>query len=187
MLKIIATILILSLPLATWYLYKPVRVLLPAINGVTCVSETLCIDDVEKNSEASKLYDNALTFVNAEVGKIASNPRVIFCTTEHCNQSFGFHAPAKAHSIGISAIVVSPQGWHENILRHEFIHHLQAERLGVIGQWRSPDWFKEGMAYSLSQDARPDLSETLLNYKIEFDEWYKIIGKERLWLEAGRL
>jgi hypothetical protein len=82
MLKIIATILILSLPLATWYLYKPVRVLLPAINGVTCIRNTLCLDDVQKVSEASKLYDNALTFVNAEVGKIGSNLRVIFCSTE---------------------------------------------------------------------------------------------------------
>jgi len=187
MLKKAVIILILVAPISIWAFYKPVRILMPAINGVTCVSDTLCLEDIDRVSEAGILYEKALKFVNIEVEKIKDNPRVIFCMTERCNQAFGFHPPAKAHTIGVSGIVVSPWGWNETILRHEMIHHLQAEQLGVIKQWRSPNWFKEGMAYSLSQDARPNLTESLKKYKSEFEKWLNTVGKENLWKEASRL
>ena len=67
------------------------------------------------------------------------------------------------------------------------IHHLQAERLGVLKQWRSPNWFKEGMAYSLSQDPRSDISELFQKYSLEFEKWYRSVGKENLWKEARKL
>ena len=67
------------------------------------------------------------------------------------------------------------------------IHHLQAERMGVYRQWRSPDWFKEGMAYSLSQDPRPDLGEPLQENRSKFEEWYRSTDKDRIWEVAGSL
>ena len=187
MLKKLVVTFVFVLPLAVWILYKPVRILLPGLNGVTCVSNVLCLEETSTMNEASILYEEALFFVTNEVGEIRNNPRIIFCITEKCNQSFGFHSHAKAHTIGVSGIVISPQGWNEHILRHELIHHLQAERLGVIKQWRSPTWFKEGMAYSLSQDSRPALTEPLLKYKAEFDEWLYSTGKDSLWEEADKL
>lgn len=67
------------------------------------------------------------------------------------------------------------------------IHHIQAERLGAYKQWRSPDWFKEGMAYSLSQDPRRDLAEQFKQYRARFEAWYQSMGKERLWEEAKNI
>jgi hypothetical protein len=187
MVKIIFAGLVLTLPIATWLLYKPVRILAPDLNDTYCVNSHICLEDTNRMSEASLLYDNALAFVNSEVGQISNKPRIIFCSTDSCNHSFGFHAPAKAHTIGLSGIVIGPHGWNQFILRHELIHHLQAERLGIIGQWRSPYWFKEGMAYSLSRDMRTTLSKPLLDYKVEFEAWYKKVGKQDLWSEAEKL
>ena len=67
------------------------------------------------------------------------------------------------------------------------IHHVQAERLGIFTQWRSPAWFKEGMAYSLSQDPRSHLAKPLQQYRSDFEKWYQSVGKERLWEEAQKL
>ena len=187
MVKIIIAGLLFTLPVATWLIYKPVRILAPGFNDTYCVSSHICLDDTDRMSEASLLYDNTLAFVNREVGEISNKPQIIFCSTDSCNRSFGFHAPAKAHTIGLSGIVIGPDGWNQYVLRHELIHHLQAERLGIFGQWRSPKWFKEGMAYSLSRDTRATLSKTLLEQKAEFEAWYKKVGKEDLWSEAEKL
>ncbi|MDE0203098.1 MAG: hypothetical protein OXK73_11770 [Rhodospirillaceae bacterium] len=72
-------------------------------------------------------------------------------------------------------------------MRHEMFHHLQAERLGVFEQWRSPVWFKEGIAYAMSQDARSVLSEPWQGYRSQFEAWLQLVGSARLWIEAARL
>ena len=177
---------LLVVPLASWAVYKPLRVLAPQWNGVSCVTEVVCVELPGKADDAITLYQESVGFVNASVGQIQNNPRVTFCATEECFQAFGFHAPAKARTVGVSGIVVGPAGWEQHILRHEIIHHLQSERLGVLGQWRSPPWFKEGMAYSLSMDTRK-LSEPFEGYRDKFQSWYSHVGKEHVWQAAKNL
>jgi len=177
---------LLIVPLASWAVYKPMRVLAPQWNGVSCKTESVCVELPEKAEEANALYQEALLFVNTSVGQIKHEPRVTFCSTRQCFESFGFHAPAKAKTVGLSGIVVGPAGWKKYILRHEIIHHLQSERLGVLGQWRSPAWFKEGMAYSLSTDSRK-LSEPFEGYREKFQSWYSRVGKEHMWQAARKL
>jgi hypothetical protein len=182
--RIVFTIALLS-PVAAWALYKPVRVLAPQwVAGVSCVTETICLEDIARRSEAENLYTNALKFVDTSIASIENPPRVTFCSTEVCFQAFGFNKPT-ARTVGASGIVISPRGWSQYYLRHEMIHHLQAERMGVYGQWRSPDWFKEGMAYSLSKDPRTDLGEPLQKFRSEFDAWHRSTDKSKLW-EAAR-
>lgn len=114
-------------------------------------------------------YEEAYESVNSSVGIIEKKPRVVFCASQVCFQSFGF-SKAAASTVGTSGIVIDPRGWKNYYIRHEMIHHLQAERLGVLKQWRSPPWFKEGMAYLFSQDPRPDLSEVFKKYRLEFEK-----------------
>lgn len=177
---------VLLSPVAAWMLFKPMRVLAPEWNGVTCLSEAVCVEDAARAEEAESIHKAAAEFVRTSVGGIRSNPRVTFCASVKCFEAFGFHAPAKAKTIGVSGIVVGPSGWSEYILRHEMIHHLQSERLGVLGQWLSPKWFKEGMAYSLSGDPRA-LVEPFADYRAHFDRWRQQVSDERLWQEAGKL
>jgi hypothetical protein len=184
--RIIFATLLLS-PAAAWALYKPVRVLAPQwVAGVSCVTETICLEDAARYAEAKGLYTNALDFIDSSVASIEAPPRVTFCSTETCFQAFGFNK-STARTVGVSGIVISPRGWSQYYLRHEMIHHLQAERMGVYRQWRSPDWFKEGMAYSLSQDPRTDLGEPLQGYRSRFEEWYRSIDKNRIWEAAKDL
>lgn len=186
MLKTIILIVLLFIPAASWVFYKPTRVLAPELTGVSCISDVICMEDVSRYEEASKLYDETFEFVNAMVDAIEKKPRAIFCSSQDCFKSFGFDRAA-AHTVGSSGIVIGPRGWKDYYIRHEMIHHLQAERLGVFKQWRSPGWFKEGMAYSMSRDPRSTLSEPWQRYRSEFETWLQSIGQERLWIEAGKL
>lgn len=187
MLKRIIFAAILLSPAAAWALYKPMRVLAPQlVAGVSCVTDTICLEDIAHYAEAKSLYTNALAFIDSSVASVDKPPRVTFCSTQACFQAFGFNK-STARAVGVFGIVISPRGWSQYYLRHEIIHHLQAERMGVYRQWRSPDWFKEGMAYSLSQDPRPDLGEPLQENRSKFEEWYRSTDKDRIWEVAGSL
>lgn len=187
MIKRIILIALLLSPAAAWALFKPVRVLEPQwVAGISCVTDTICLQDASRFAQAKSLYASALDFVDTSIGKIKEPPRVIFCSTEACFHAFGFHR-STAQTISVFGIIVSPRGWNQTYLRHEMIHHLQAERMGIYRQWRSPVWFKEGMAYSLSQDPRTDLGKPLQGYRSKFEAWYRAIDKTRLWDAAKNL
>lgn len=177
---------VLCIPVAAWAFYKPVRVVAPGLAGVSCVSATICMDDVSRYQEAVRLYDEALHFVDSSVGDITTRPRVIFCSSASCFASFGL-GERSAATIATFGIVISPRAWKPHYVRHEMIHHLQYEKLGVLRAWREPKWFMEGMAYAFSQDPRPRLSEPFEGYRSRFERWYSRVGKERLWIEARKL
>ena len=186
MIKRLLLVILLLSPIISWYAYKPMRVIAPQWNGLSCVTEHLCIESVDQAEEAKFLYDSAVVFVDKFVGKVQNKPRITFCSSAECYGAFGFRAPAKAKTVGLSGIVVGPDGWENHIIRHEIIHHHQSEQLGIIGQWRSPPWFKEGMAYYLSGDDRI-LSEPLQSYRDKFADWYRQVGKEHMWESAKTL
>lgn len=186
MLKHLLLICMLLIPAAAWAFIKPVRIVAPELAGVSCSSDFICTDDVSRYQEAAALYDESLHFVDTRVGSIENKPRVIFCSTDACFQSFGFKKQAGAN-IGIFGIVISPRAWKPYYVRHEIIHHLQNEKLGMIKAWREPEWFMEGMAYSLSEDPRQKLSEPFEQYRSQFEVWYRLMGKERIWIEARNL
>ena len=178
--------ILLITPVAAWSFYKPVRVLAPELNNMVCLDDQICIEEPIRNEEAQTLYIKAFDYVNNTVSKIGKKPRALFCSTDACYASFGFQPPAKAKTVGNFGIVISPKGWTEIFLRHEMIHHLQIERLGAVSFWRAPDWLKEGMAYSLSNDTR-DLKQPWSDYREKFENWYMNIEKKELWNEAKNL
>lgn len=186
MLLMIALVILLA-PIAVWAMYKPVRVLAPEwVKGISCIGNKICIEDTLQYSKASELYESAQYFVAGAVGAFQEKPRVIFCITELCYQSFGFNK-SSASAVGNSGIVVSPRGWNDYYLRHEMIHHRQSEELGVFGMLLKPEWLVEGMAYSLSHDPRNTLSERWQQSRTKFDAWQTEVGTENLWEEARKL
>lgn len=186
MLKRLLLLGVLLIPAAAWAFIKPVRVVTPELAGVSCSGEFICTDDPSRRQEAAALYDEALHFVDSTVGSINKPPRITFCATEDCFQDFGL-GKRSAATIGTFGIVISPRAWKPYYVRHEMIHHLQNEQLGVIKVWRDPQWFIEGMAYSLSEDPRLKLSEPFEQYRSQFKDWYKQVGKEQLWIKASNL
>ena len=186
MLKRVLFLVLLGAPLAAWAFIKPIRVLAPELAGVTCAGK-VCVDDLSRLPEAQKLAEEATDFVQRNVGPLHEVPRMIFCSSKACSKSFGFTYDG-AYNVATVGVVVSYRGWHPYFVRHELIHHLQNEQLGSLRAWLlKPNWFKEGMAYSLSQDPRHPLPETLESYRTKYEAWVKEVGTERIWVEAEKL
>lgn len=183
--KWIAVVVLLALPVGAWMGVKPIRVLAPELVGVSCAKH-VCVEEPSLRQEAEQLYEASHEVV-AQLGHFKQPPQAIFCSTQRCFKSFGFERAA-AKNIGTFGIVVGPRGWRPYYLQHEMIHHLQNERLGILRAWvMTPEWFMEGMAYSLSNDPRPELSEPWESYRLRFNEWYSQIEKDQLWQQAAQL
>jgi hypothetical protein len=178
--------LLVVLPVAAWFIVKPVRVLAPSLVDVACPMPMVCVDDPARLAEAAALYDEAQAFVSSHVAPVTPPPKVVFCSTAACAASFGLGARA-AVTLGTWGTVIAPRGWQPYLVRHEMIHVVQARRLNVFRLLFVPKWFVEGMAYTLSEDPRPALAEPWESYRREFREWYAKVGKERLWEEARKL
>lgn len=181
------SVALLGLPVAAYSFYKPSRVLVPElVAGITCHSSNVCLEDDAKIQEANALYADATRHVETTVAGIRKPPRVVFCSSSFCYRSFGFSKSA-AHAVGVSGIVVGPRGWAPHFVRHEFIHHLQAERFGVIGYFRRPTWLIEGMAYSMSGDPRELLSGPYQAHRERFERWRDSLGSGDFWDAAAAL
>jgi hypothetical protein len=186
-----ALLLFVATPLAAWFVVKPVRVVAPHWLGamgavpIECPSATLCLDDPRQLDDARELQSLAIAFVNEKVGRLREVPRMVFCTTVACAEAFGLHERA-AVTMGTYGMVFSPRAWHDHLVRHELIHHLQAERLGLLRLMRKPQWFVEGMAYALSDDPRDTLIEPFDSQRRRFQQWYQGIDPRFLWSEALR-
>lgn len=185
-LRRIALVVLLCAPFAAWAFYKPVRLLAPRLTGVSCITQEICTDTPSRSREVTELYDQALQFVESRIGGIESRPHVVFCGSEACAQSFGL-GRSTAKTTGPFGTVFGPRAWTPYYVRHEFIHHFQNERLGMYRFHRGPEWFIEGMAYSLSEDPRTKLADPFDGYRSQFEAWFRSVGKEQLWERAREL
>ncbi|MFL6697052.1 MAG: hypothetical protein ACJ8GJ_07765 [Vitreoscilla sp.] len=182
--RLLLSLPLLAIPALSWAFFKPIRVLAPRLAGQTCAG-AVCVDDPSRLAQAQAIYRDALAFVDQSVGHIQSPPRVVFCSTLACSRRFGFTSNG-AYTVGVSGIVISHRGWAPYFARHELIHHLQNERLGVFGAWLGrPTWWREGMAYSLSLDDRRPLPQPLEGYRSGFDQWLATNGRGQLWTAAA--
>ena len=186
MVKAAIVLIALAVPVAAWAFFKPLRVIAPQLEGLECQGQ-VCVDEPARRAQATAMYQNAVEFVQTQVGAMETTPRALFCSTPACSEKFGM-GRRNAYNVGLFALVISDRGWYPFFVRHELIHHLQNERIGSLRMWLfKPVWFREGMAYSLSKDPRRPLVEPLEGYRSQFEDWYKQVGPERLWAEAEKL
>lgn len=176
----IALLFFVVVPAIAWMLVKPIRVVAPALFDISCLAAPVCVDDLTKLESAMALYSEGLAFVSEKVSPLQGKPRVIFCSSEACANSFGLGARS-AVTFGTVGTVIGPSAWKPYYVRHELIHHLQGQRLGVLRCLLMPSWFIEGMAYSLSQDPRTPLTVPFEGYRSRFMSWYAAVGKDRIW------
>lgn len=184
--KRLALILLVIVPIAAWWLVKPVRVLAPGLHGLDCPAGPVCVEDPARFEMAQQLYSEGVAYLAQSVSPLAGEPFVIFCSSEACADWFGLGARS-AVTLGSVGTVIGPRAWKPYYIRHELIHHLQVQRLGLVRRLLVPAWFVEGMAYLLSQDPRVPLAEPWESHRRRFAAWYGGVGKDRLWDEAGRL
>ncbi len=167
------------LTLATFKFYKPSRILIPEVNDVACATTSICLDDMSRLQQAEELIARSVLEMEYKLGPLKNYPKVIFCATQACYESFGFKQAA-AHAIGRSGIVIGPRGWQPHYVKHEIIHYWQAENIGVFRMLFEDDWLIEGMAYALSDDPRAELDQPWQSHKTKFAEWYSTIDHGNL-------
>lgn len=173
-------------PFAAWMLVKPVRVLAPSLVGLHCDQEPVCTDDPQQWLAANALYIEGMAFVSGHVAPVAGSPRAVFCATQACADRFGLDARA-AVTVGTWGTVYAPRAWQPYFVRHELIHVLQGQQLGLLRRWMAPTWFVEGMAYALSEDPREPLAEPWQAHREQFRAWSRRRDRTDWWTEAGGL
>jgi hypothetical protein len=174
----------LAAPFAAWAFMKPLRVLAPQLAGVSCYSGGICTDDASRLDELVQMKAAAIRFVELKLGALADQPRIVFCSTEVCERSFGIGARA-SYNVGTVGVVVARRGWQSYFIRHELIHHLQGERIGTLRMWlKTPTWIIEGMAYSVSEDPRHPLQQPWETYRQQYERWVATVPQSHLWSAA---
>jgi hypothetical protein len=179
-------LMLVAVPLITWFAVKPVRVVAPGLMGMHCLNASVCVDDPSRLVQAAGLYAEGMAFVPELLGPFKGKPRVIFCASQACADAFGLGARA-AVTLGTWGTVIGPRAWESYFVRHELIHYAQAERIGTLRLLFKPQWFVEGMAYALSQDPRQPLTEPFESQRRRFLAWYGTVGKPALWQAARDL
>ena len=143
-LKRLALLIFVVVPIAAWFVVKPIRVLAPGLISITCPVDGVCLDDASKVEEAKALHAEGRAFVASALTPLSENPKVIYCATVACAESFGLGARS-AVTVGRFGTVIGPRAWKPYYVRHEMIHVLQAEQIGVIPLLFKPSWFVEGI------------------------------------------
>lgn len=185
-LKVRLLVMLAAVPLLAWFLVKPVRVFAPELAGVNCLNASVCIDDVARQQEAESLHAEGMAFVQDTLGTIEGKPRITFCASQACADSFGLGARS-AVTLANFGTVIGPGAWKSYYVRHELIHYLQAERLGTLRLLFKPGWWVEGMAYALSQDPRAPLVEPFESHRKKFLAWHAALVKQMVWEAAEGL
>lgn len=171
-----------SLPIAAWAFFKPIRILAPQLNGVTCV-DAICVDNLASLPAALELHAGAMSNVAQKLRRLKSAPLTVFCSSRACYQSFG--GIGRGITIFDLGVVIPPDSWQTYIVEHEFIHMLQAQELGLRGRERTPLWFKEGMAFFVSAPPAFDLPDYAKPLVEQYAAWEQQVGRDKVWVQFG--
>ena len=104
-----------AVPLAAWFIVKPVRVAAPTLLGFHCPARGVCVEDESQRPQAERLYADAAAFVATNITAVDGTPRFVFCSTEACADAFG------------SAITRHTADWH--MMQRVFVADLDPQRL----------------------------------------------------------
>lgn len=176
-------VLAVAAPAITWAAFKPVRILAPTWNGVTCVART-CVEQPSQLDRAQRLQRDALAAVGRKLVALDQQPLTVFCSTRSCYQSFGGGMERGATLLDWG-VILPPESWVAHIVEHEYIHMLQAQQLGLFGRQQTPEWFKEGMPFLVSEPPAHELPDYARPLVARYQEWERQVGRENVWRMAA--
>lgn len=166
-------------PAIAWAAFKPVRILAPGLNGVTC-TRRVCVEDAGRLQHAEQLQGAAMAQVGRKLVPLDTPPLTVFCSTRACYRSFG-GGMERGATLFDWGVILPPESWVAHIVEHEYIHMLQAQELGLVGRQRTPDWFKEGMPFHVSQPPEYDLPAYARPLAKKYLAWEQRVGRDQVW------
>ena len=183
--KLIAVTPSLAVPLLYWVAFKPVRILAPSLNGVTCVNR-ICVEDPSTVPQAAALQRDAVAAVARKLKPLKQVPLTVFCSTRACYRSFG-GGMERGATLFDWGVILPPDSWVAHIVEHEYFHMLQAQQLGLLGRERTPAWFKEGMPFLASNPPAHDLPAYAEPLVAQYAAWEQRVGRANVWSAAADL
>jgi hypothetical protein len=78
-LKLAAIALMVAMPAIAWATFKPIRILAPTLNGVTC-ADRVCVEDPSRLNEALALQRAAVAEVGRKLVPLNEAPVTVFCS-----------------------------------------------------------------------------------------------------------
>ena len=166
-------------PAIAWAAFKPVRILAPELNGVSC-KRRVCVEVPDELSRAEQLQLAAVTRVGSKLVPLIRPPLTIFCSTRECYHSFG-GGMERGATLFDWGVILPPESWVPHIVEHEYIHMLQAQELGLLGRQRTPEWFKEGMPFHVSEPPDYDLPAYARPLADRYAAWEQRVGRDHVW------
>jgi hypothetical protein len=177
--------LALAMPALAWATFKPIRILAPELNGVTC-SGRICVEDPGHLAEAIRLQRDAVAEVGRKLVPLEQTPLTVFCSTRRCYRAFGGGMERGATLLD-RGVILPPDSWVPYIVQHEYIHMLQAQQLGLLGRQRTPEWFKEGMPFFVSDPPQDELPAYARPLAARYQAWEHRVGRRNVWHAATNL
>jgi len=181
-LKRVGIVLLAAAPAVVWATFKPIRILAPTWNGVTCAGR-VCVEDPTRLDEALRLQRDAVEAVGRKLVPLTQTPLTVFCSTRPCYRSFG-GGNERGATLFDWGVILPPESWVAHIVEHEYIHMLQAQQLGLLGRQRTPDWFKEGMPFLISAPPDHDLPDYARPLLDRYQAWEQRVGRDQVWQTA---
>lgn len=181
---LVGFMLALAVPIAVWAFFKPIRILAPQFNGLTCAG-AVCVEDLATLPAARQLHAQAMANIAEKLVPLDAPPLAVFCSTPACYRSFGGGTERGAAIFNLG-IIIPPTSWQIYIVEHEFIHMLQAQELGLLGRQRTPPWFKEGMPFLVSAPPAFDLPDYAKPLADEYHSWEQRVGRENVWSQIRK-
>lgn len=183
--KLAAVAVVLAAPLVAWAAFKPIRILAPSLNGVTC-SGRVCVEDASTLDQAVELQRRATAEVARKLLPLEQEPLTVFCSTRECYHSFG-GGMERGATLFDWGVILPPESWAGHIVEHEYIHMLQAQQLGQRGREKTPAWFKEGMPFLVSDPPDYDLPAYARPHVAKYKAWEQRVGRKNVWGAAAGL
>ena len=177
--------LVLAAPALAWAAFKPVRILAPELNGVTCRG-SVCVEKASEFARAAQLQRDAVAEVGRKLVALKHAPLTVFCSTRQCYHSFG-GGMERGATLFNWGVILPPESWVPHIVQHEYIHMLQAQQLGLVGRQRTPSWFKEGMPFLVSEPPAYDLPAYARPLAARYQAWEQQVGRKGVWQAAADL
>ncbi len=116
-LKLAVLALALITPALAWATFKPVRILAPELNGVSC-RDRVCVERVSQLGRANQLQSDAVTQVGHKLVPLERPPLTVFCSTRRCYRSFGGGEERGATLLNWG-VILPPESWVPHIVQHE--------------------------------------------------------------------
>jgi hypothetical protein len=181
-LKFAALALLVAMPAIAWAAFKPIRILVPTLNGVTCVAQ-VCVEESAKLGLAEALQRDAVTAVGHNLVPLVEAPLTVFCSTCECYKFFG-GGMERGATLFNWGVILPPESWVAHIVEHEYIHMLQAQQLGLLGREKTPLWFKEGMPFLISAPLADDLPAYARPLVAQYQAWEQHVGRGNVWKQV---